>query len=372
MSTPLIQRYGGWPGVCQYFADQIGLLYYPELDKADFIAWMLKQEKYSDYEEMFGDMQLYLHAYRINQKLRSGEEQHHMTLISGKIGKGKSRLGLILCALADPTFAMNRICFIPPHLFKHLSKCTPGSGVLIDEGGRFFKGKNAMTGVGRDVSVAFQEIRALQQFMVVCYDEPERITGDIIEKFDSILIKIPDQKEEGNRRYRSYFGYNAMDSSEVMMLLKQKLAINSSKVLDCHTWKGHNMGDVPLINDISEKAYIEEKQRFLQNRMEGLYDKYAEEYGLDGKKEEAAADSATQAVKYISVSEGARMFGVSKETIMALIKSGAIRATRLGSKWLIIYEDLMKVVSKNANYAVAGANHINSEPGGAAGGLEED
>jgi len=210
--------------------------------------------------------------------MRSGNNQHHMILISGKIGKGKSVLGSQMATLIDPTLNMSRICYVPPHLFRRFAESNPGEANLIDEGGNFFKAKNTMTKIGKDISQAFQLIRDLQQVLIICYDEPEKLDKDIIDKFDGIFIKKEDPNEKGDRRYASYVAFNIQACDKIKPLLKKKVPITDDKIMNYISWHGRNTKEMPRVNDFNEMIYRSEKRKYLREHMLLFAERWKEEY----------------------------------------------------------------------------------------------
>lgn len=280
MRLPLIQKYGSWEEVCNVYADKIKKID-PKIDKQKYYDWMMLQKNYSPsgYNAgMFMDIKGYYTNYLIYNKLKT-TNQHHMLLISGKIGKGKSTKGLQDCALIDSTMDMEKICFVPPDLFKRFANCKPGESCLIDEGGNFFKGRRAMEFIGKDISECIQTVRELRQFLVICYDEPEKLDKDIIDKIDTIIIKYENKKSKGDKgRYRQYLGYSSLAADKVKVLLKDKVPIFSPEVLKLHSWRGHNSHEIPVINDIDEVRYKKAKAKHTRGKANFLYDKYKGDY----------------------------------------------------------------------------------------------
>ncbi len=336
MGVSLIDRYNGdWEKICVHVYNQI--VRRDPIDKNDFIKWMMLQKDYSpsNYKKgLFGDVGLYHHTYKIYKKFRLGENQHHMTLVAGKIGKGKSLLGLQLASLADPTLELERVCYIPPHLFKRLSECKAKQADIIDEGGNFFKGKNAMTRIGRAIGSAFQKVRDLEQFVIVCYDEPEKIDKDILDKFDSIFVKVYDQNEQGDRKYRDYYGFGVTAVQKIIPLLKKKIPISDPQILKYATWKGHNTGEVPLINNLNEDMYRSEKRKFLRDDMKNLYHAWKKVFEAQDQPEQQE-DNKGFNDSLISITRTAKLLGIHPDTIRRRFESGDWQPVLIGKRRML-------------------------------------
>jgi len=336
MSVPLIQKLGSYEAVVDHMTQQI-VINKPKLDVDDFKAWMMLQKTYStsNYKKgLFFDVRTYYYCYKVYKKMRSGENQHHMILVSGKIGKGKSVLGSQLAILIDPSFNMTRVCYVPPHLFRRFAVSNPGEANQIDEGGNFFKAKNNMTKIGKDISQAFQLIRDLQQVMIICYDEPEKLDKDIIDKFDGIFIKLFNPSETGDHRYRDFLAFNNKDCDKVKMFLKKKIPITSDEVMNLKTWRGRNSKEMPEVNDFNEHNYRTEKRKYLREHMDLLANKWASEYEQIDKVEE----KPKQARNGMRPSVFAKLKGVHVKTVYSWIKKGAVDYEKIENN-LIVYDN---------------------------------
>lgn len=288
----LLETYGSFEAVVDYVTSSLKEKD-PKLDEEDFKKWMLETKDYSPTKYkcgLFADMRLYYYCYLVNKKMKSGTNQHHMILVSGKIGKGKSVLGSQLAALIDPSFQMIRVCYVPSHLFKRFADSNPAESNLIDEGGNFFKGRNAMTKIGKDISQAFQLVRDLQQVLIVCYDEPEKLDKDIIDKFDGIFIKVEKPEKKGNERFKSYIAFNNKSSYKVKELLKKRVPITDKQMLDYVSWHGENTKEMPVLNDFNENIYRSEKRKYLREHMELLANKWKKEYEEPQEQQETVDD----------------------------------------------------------------------------------
>jgi hypothetical protein len=328
MSVPLIVQKGSWHAVCEHVAGGLGARL---KDKKDYIDWMMLLEGLSPSGYRNGlwcDSELYFHAYSIYKKLRSGKNQHHIALISGKIGKGKSTLACQLAAMIDPTFCMDRVCYVPPHLFRRLSNCNPFEANNVDEGGNFFKSRNSMTQLGRDIAQAMQLVRDLQQLLIVCYDEPEKLDKEILDKVDTMLVKTYDPSEPSEeRKYRGYWGFGATAFSLAKEEMKKKKSVFHKDVCEFRQWEGHNSTEMPIINDFHEEIYRSEKRKYLREHMAVLEQKYAKEYeGLDKGVPE----------KHYKLSEAAEMLGKSQDYLNELCRKGKIpEAKKIGKLWTL-------------------------------------
>lgn len=338
MGKTLIDKHGSFRKICEHFASRL-----PSVDKDSFVEWMMKQETFSpsNYKKgMFGDLYLYHHAYEVWKKVNSNDNQHHMVLFSGKIGKGKSTLQLQFLSMVDTEIDMSRICYIPPHLFKRLSVCNPTEANCIDEGGNFFKARNSTTSLGKHLSQAFQLVRDLKQVFGICYDEPEKLDKDILDKIDTAFVKVPDSSEKGNRRYRRYYAFNRSAFQKILPLLKKKIPIIDSRCLKYATHVGHNSAEIPIVNDINETNYRKEKRKYLKDHMTVLANIYEKEYEEFNKVPEVKEDVS----HLLTVKDLCSKFQKTSVTVHRWIDKYNI-GKKVAGRWYF-EEDDINVISK--------------------------
>ena len=332
MTVPLIERFNGdFRKVCEHYADQIK----SELGekRQEFIDWMMLTEKYSKSQwkkGMFGDCFLYLHCFSIYRKIKGDSNQHHMVLVSGKIGKGKSTLGSQIAALVDPTFEMSRICYIPPHLFKRIGTSKLGEANLVDEGGNFFKARNAMSKLGKDISQAFQLVRDLKQIFIICYDEPEKLDKDLIDKIDSLFVKIYNPSASGKDKFNGYFAFNVMSLDKIKPFLKKKLPVTHKEIMSRVSWRGRNSEEMPEINDITETKYRLEKRKYLKDHMLNLADKWAKEY--EDVETENVEVKKQESTEWLPMNKAAERLNLHRNTVCKWVKENKLEWKLIGTK----------------------------------------
>jgi len=332
MAVALIDKCNGdFRKVCEQYANWL----VNELGKLrdDFIDWMMLTEKYSKSQwkkGLFGDPYLYLHCFSIYRKIHGESNQHHMVVVSGKIGKGKSTLGSQIAALVDPTFEMSRICYIPPHLFKRIGTSNLGEANLVDEGGNFFKARNAMSKLGKDISQAFQLVRDLKQVFIICYDEPEKLDKDLVDKIDSLFVKVYDPSQAGNNKFNGYFAFNVQALEKVKPVLKKKLPITHKDAIKHITWRGRNSEEMPTMNDITETLYRSEKRKYLKDHMLNLADKWAKEY--DEVEQKPKEDVKTDNFEWYPMTIAAKKLNIHRNTISQWVKHNKVEWKMIGTK----------------------------------------
>lgn len=339
----LIDKYDGdFRKVCEHYANSLKEALGKDKDK--FIDWMYATKEYSESQwkrGLFGDAFLYLHCFDIHKKLHGDSNQHHIVLVSGKIGKGKSTLGAQICALVDPTLDMTRICYIPPHLFRRIGGSTPCQANLVDEGGNFFKSRNAMTKLGKDVSQAFQLVRDLKQLIVICYDEPEKLDKDLIDKIDSLFVKVYDPTQSADNRYNGYYAYNVTALDRIKPFLKNKLTVTNHKITKHITWRGRNSKEFPKMNDITEDVYRSEKRKYLKSHMLELAKKYSEEFEENSKPELKEQKTALErASEYLSVSQAAKALDKTTGTIRRWARTNKIKHIKVGGSIMVLIDTI--------------------------------
>lgn len=319
--------------VCEHYANVLGDKKLPGKSRQQFIDWMYVSKDYSDsnYKVMFANPSLYFRLFRINKVINSGDEQHHMMCVSGKIGKGKTTFATQACALVDPTFNMSRVCYLPHQFFKAAQESKPGQAILIDEGGNFFKALNTMGKMSKNLGQYFQMMRAKRLFIVICYDEYEKMMREIRDKMDSLYMKTPKKDEPAPRRYRYWVGWNQKGTDAVKDFLNaKKLPLTAPPLMRYAGIRGVHSAEFPTLNDVSEEAFKENKLNNVKEFEKLFLGEALKNFGLeeDHYKNEDK-NKQTQAEKeksytYVSPQQYANKYGMDIKTVYRRIHADKI------------------------------------------------
>jgi len=285
MVNRLMDRYDGdFKRVCEHYAEVLGDEKLKGERKNNFIEWMYKSKDYSpsNYRKMFANPSLYYRCFCINELLNSGEEQHHIMVVTGKIGKGKTTLAEQCCALVDPSFSMSRVCYLPHQFFNIVRYAKPGQAILIDEGGNFFKALNTMGKMSKNLGQYFQMMRAKRLFIVICYDEFEKMMREIREKTDTILMKVTKKDEPAPSKYRYWVGWNNKGTEKVINFLNaKKLPLTAPPLMAYSGLRGVNSDEFATLNDVSEQAFKDNKLKNVSDFEEQFLKESLKNFGLD-------------------------------------------------------------------------------------------
>lgn len=336
MSQALIERLGSWEAVCKYYADKT-------MKGEDFYKWMVLQKTYSPsgyVKGLFGDINFYTHMFMIYQKINN-TKQHHVTVVTGKVGKGKSTLGLQAGAITDPTFDMSRVCYVPYQFFKTVPKLKRGQAILIDEGGRFFGSKAHMTKLARHLQEAFDIIRGMGLHIIICFPKYHKLDPTIRDNLvDTILLKkVNIRAKTEHEKYRYYRGFNHAGIGEAnAQIAKQAMCtLFNVKLKKNAFWNGYHSVEIPLINDINEATYFENKIKYTQVRFEELAEEYNDQASTMPELPQAVASKPAEAEQgeleeYLGSAAVAKMFGVLQSTVVKWGKKGILKEVKVGGR----------------------------------------
>ena len=355
MGKSLMEIYeGDFMKVCEHYADVLGERKLPGKTRQQFIDWMYKSKDYSpsNYKTMFANPSLYFRLFRINKVINSGDEQHHMMCVSGKIGKGKTTFATQACALVDPSFNMSRVCYLPYQFFKAAQDAKPGQAILIDEGGNFFKALNTMGKMSKNLGQYFQMMRAKRLFIVICYDEYEKMMREIRDKMDSIYMKTPKKDEPAPRRYRYWVGWNQKGTDAVKDFLNaKKLPLTAPPLMRYAGIRGVHSAEFPVLNDVSEEAFKENKLNNVKEFEKLFLGEALKNFGLDEEhyQEEKKLEKTVQVERttkqLMSFKKLKELIDISESTLKRLREKHPEIATKLNLHYRYDYNKILEVLS---------------------------
>lgn len=265
----LKERFSGdFRKICEHFSEV--LLKNNKLlpkDKDEFYNWMMTKEDLFPRLLICADPRFYSQAFYVQKKLADDtQEQQHLMIVGGKVGKGKTTLASQFCSLVDPTYCRERVCYLPHQFFKVVTVLNPGEAVHIDEGGNFFKALNTSTKASKYLGQYFQMARAKRLLIVINYDDYEKMNKEIREKADCIVYKIPDPRVQGSSKFAKYWWYKGRSVQAINNYYnsKRKLPLTHKEMLRYISYKGDNHKDYPIINDLNEKSFKENKMKYVK------------------------------------------------------------------------------------------------------------
>lgn len=336
-------RYGNdFLKVCEHYTEVLGPHKLPGKDKQEFIDWMMKSKDYSpsNYKQMFANPSFYFRMFRVYKTVNSGAEQHHMTCISGKIGKGKTTLGTQACALVDPTFNLSRVCYLPHQFFKAAQEAKPGQAILIDEGGNFFKALNTMGKMSKNLGQYFQMMRAKRLFIVICYDEYEKMMREIRDKMDSLYMKHEKKDEPVPRRYRYWVGWNQKGTDAVKDFLNaKKLPLTTPPLMRYAGLRGVHSAEFPELNDISEEAFKQNKLNNVKEFEKLFLGEALKSFGLEEDhysnqdKNEKVEVVKAETDRYLGLKDVKKKFSIGETALKTIRESNPHICLKVGNNY---------------------------------------
>jgi len=353
----MTQYDGDFMQVCEHYAKVLGDKKLPGKSRQEFLDWMYMSKDYSpsNYKTMFANPSLYFRLFRIHKVINSGDEQHHMMCVSGKIGKGKTTLATQACSLVDPTFNMSRVCYLPHQFFKAAQESKPGQAILIDEGGNFFKALNTMGRMSKNLGQYFQMMRAKRLFIVICYDEYEKMMREIRDKMDSIYMKTPKKDEPAPRRYRYWVGWNQKGTDAVKDFLNaKKLPLTAPPLMRYAGIRGVHSAEFPELNDVSEDAFKQNKLNNVKEFEKLFLGEALKNFGLEEdhyveeKKATTIEEIKTNCNKFLPPREVREKYGISDYKLKQIRDNNPKICIKVGQGFRFHEGELLNLLSNEA------------------------
>jgi len=346
----LIEKYNGdYLKVCEHYADYLisnERLF--ESERQEFIDWMLTKENLFPRLKICGDPRIYEQAFLIMKKVNDdSQEQQHLIIIGGAVGKGKTTFAAQLSALIDPTYCLERVCYLPVQFFKVIKSLKPGQVIHIDEGGNFFKALNTSTRASKVLGQYFQMNRAKRLVIIINYDDYEKMNKEIREKADTVIYKIPNPKEEAPRKFRYYWWYKTNSVKDINNFYsnKKKLPLTHYDMRKFISFKGNNHRDYPLINDLSEDVFKSNKLKYIE-----MYENYMMKEFDDIEAKSKGLDSGEDNKKvFIPPREVRKRYSLSDNKMKALRDANPSMCLKVGNGYRYDEEKLQKLLINESN-----------------------
>ena len=324
----------------------------------EFISWMNQSSQY--FKEIIGTAEFYWHCFYIYKKINNPAiKQQHILVASGKVGKGKTTALAQACALIDPTFNSKRVYYVPHLFFKGMSESKVGQAHLIDEGGNFFKALDSMGKTSKFLGQYFQMMRSKRLFLAIAYDEYDKMSKEIRNKVDSIIVKIPDPNLPIPLCYRNFL----IISQEPKLLkvneeiMKKKLQFVNIAIKNA-TFFCHHTAEFPVINDVNEEAFNDWKDTN-RSAFERKFMEDTKVFDVDNEEQEF------KELNYMPISKYAKKVGLHPETIKRKIKEGVIVGKLVLGKWMVNMAEETILRNEDKSVPVGDSNILINTTGGA-------
>lgn len=303
-----------WSEIVEKAMDQL------KLDDKGFRDWMMSLEGTKHY--CFNPA-LYHTCYQIWKKINNGQvKKDHFIVIVGNEGSGKSQLGLQMGAIIDPTFDINRICYSPEDFIKRTLHSTPGESFLIDEGSMMLFSRQTMSKGNVNLVQIVQLMRQLRLCTIICIPTFEQLDGYIRRhRIDTLIEVLPN------------FRYRCVNSPHVISYINNEIRkgfkLSSVQLKSHYRFLGYFNKDFPIVPNMNWDDYeVLKRDQFKQ---------YAEKV-LGTMRDEDGEEKT-----YLTPGKAAKMIGVSRETIVRMVKNGKIEGLKVGKEHRILESDLKKI-----------------------------
>jgi len=334
MNNSLIDRYGGdYHKICEHITTLLVRNSKVKSEhETEFKEWMLSKEGIFPRFGICADSLVYAQCFYIRRKLLDDtQEQQHMVIVGGKVGKGKTTIASQICSLVDESYCLERVCYLPHQFFKVINTLKPGQAIHIDEGGNFFKALNTSTKASKYLGQYFQMARAKRLFIVINYDDFEKMNKEIREKADTIIYKIPNPKVNTAHKYKPYWWYKSRAVVGINNFFsgKKKIPLTHKEMLKFISFKGANHKDYPIINDLNEEQFKNNKMKYVQV----FEDLMLREFDDLVAASENKVNKAEVEANYLKANEVRKMFSISDDTLLLIRRQNPEIAIKIGKQF---------------------------------------
>jgi len=250
---------------------------------------------------------------------RLRKKNDYVIVIVGREGFGKTTLETQLCAIIDPHFTLNRLCFTGEEVLNSFKNGNPLDAIGIDEGAFSLFSREAMVQTQRDMIKLIMAIRKKCFFIVICCPSYKDLDSYIRNHRVAMLFDI---RERG--KFQAYIG-DAL--AYVNQFIQQKKRISEIKVDMKHSWYGSfRVNKPPTIDD-------DEYEKKKDTHIEGFIDKLQKNL-----KEEDSFDM-------LPITQVATKLRITTKTLRRYINKGTLNGKQIGNRWYITKSDYNKLIS---------------------------
>jgi len=301
----------------------------------EFSKWLDYQKDWHDYERngFLFDYRMMWNTFQIYWKLRT-TDQHHIELITGAVGKGKSTVAWQRCAMIDPEgFNSKSLLYTYKDLLNIIVNFKRGNVMWVDEGGDIFDSASSITKDARMINKKMRKIRYKGLYIAICFDDPRQMQYSIISKADSIIYKLYNPKGKDKRdRHKGlrFYGTSSVEfiASEIKTKKRDILSIKANYM------DGYNSALRPVVNDVNEESYLARKNEAVIEEAEKELAELEEEVKTTEPK-------PNDGLTYIKLAEARKILPLTPETFKKRIKDGVFRGKKDGLLYFVAKEDII-------------------------------
>lgn len=276
----------------------------------------------SELGHLFFNSIMYSRCFNIQNALLN-DDRDHFICVSGKEGSGKSTLGVQLASVISPNFRLENICFEPSQFIRGIKYSKPGDCFVLDEGNLFLFSRESMSDANRMMVKIFALMRQKNLCVIICVPNFFTLDSYVRDHRVDTLINI--------KRKGAFYCYV---KGAIKIISKEGFKfknIQGIRVPEGTYFAGGFIKEFPKINDIDSETYRKYKGQ--------QFDGFLDELEAYARKREGDAD-------YISVTDASKMMSVQGDLIRKLIHKGELEAVKMGSKWVVSKDSLVKRQNK--------------------------
>lgn len=276
--------------------------------KKDFKDWMLNLP----VKKRLFDHRMYFRCWQIHKSLRNDND--HFIVMLAPPGTGKSTLFMQMASTISPNFRLNQISYDFEGFVQGITNKQRYDVFHIDEGALVLNAADRSS-EGQMLDKLSAIMRQFNLCVGICMVDFLQLRRHFRDARINTLVVVTKRG-----RYRVLTG-KAIDA--VRQQIRNKNGnINAVRYPTGTFWDGYFSKDLPELNDITEKSYLDMKHKNAEKFINELNDMVSEVKDVDKGK-------------YISVKEAAHQLSISVPTIRRKIKEGTVVAKKFGHKWCI-------------------------------------
>lgn len=262
---------------------------------------------------------MYRRCYNIWKAINK-DNRDHFVCVTGKEGIGKSTLAINMAATIDPTFTVDRVCFNMENYVKGIKHAKPGQAFVLDEGNLFLFSRESLSSDNKFMLKLMALMRQRNLLTIICV--PNFFTVDSYvrdHRVDTLLYSV---------KRGTFCCYVKKAINIISKEGRQTKQVGGHKIPDGYYFNGYFSKDFPKIPDLSKEAYEKHKAENFEQFLDDLNE------SIEKRKKESP---------FMSVTEATKALNISRDTLMKLIHNKEIKSKRLGNKYFLKKEDVLRI-----------------------------
>lgn len=279
-----------------------------------------------------GDPFLYYYSFKIKKKLLNNYD--HITIITGKEGRGKSTFANKLAVMTDSGISIDYVCYKPMDLINALKIAKKGDSIWIDEGALFLFSRDAMGGANKLFIKLFTISRQLNLHIIICIPNFFILDTYLREHRVNSLFHITDRG-----KYK-YFSEQVLSLVSVFGRKSKNVMSPDIKLNKGFRYGWFNSYWPDSLGGLTQDLYEERKTANMDEYLDDLQIAF-EEMGesVTGKDRKDFSDDEG----WVDVKTFGKFSSLHPNTIKRYINDGKLKGRKVGGKYMISRSEMNSV-----------------------------